>query len=168
MPDDKAPGKKALGDKGRDELPPAGWYEDPEDSVVKRYWDGERWTQRTRRPATPKRRTVTKWCAVGVLALLVVGGFLAVNSPAWTGRTASGELVCDLVQRGAEVDTGAPTGLWLVWLVMVVLVGRIVTYAWEDYWKDSLLRTAAVLGIIAAVFTFPGFLSMSFVASCGL
>ena len=31
-----------------DELPPAGWYDDPENSTQLRYWDGRAWTEHRR------------------------------------------------------------------------------------------------------------------------
>lgn len=34
------------------DLPPAGWYDDPTSPVQERWWDGERWSEQTRRKAT--------------------------------------------------------------------------------------------------------------------
>ena len=34
------------------QLPPAGWYPDPDDAALQRYWDGGQWTG-DRTPATP-------------------------------------------------------------------------------------------------------------------
>jgi hypothetical protein len=40
-----------MGDEER-ELPPAGWYADPEgEAGAMRYWDGTRWTEHRHRPA---------------------------------------------------------------------------------------------------------------------
>ena len=30
--------------EGTANLPPAGWYEDPDDAALQRFWDGSRWT----------------------------------------------------------------------------------------------------------------------------
>ncbi len=34
------------------DLPPPGWYDDPTSPVNERWWDGERWSEQTRRKAT--------------------------------------------------------------------------------------------------------------------
>lgn len=36
------------------DLPPAGWYDDPTSPVQERWWDGEKWTEETRRKAAPE------------------------------------------------------------------------------------------------------------------
>ena len=35
--------------QGAHPVPPPGWYPDPQDAQAQRYWDGSRWTNRTRR-----------------------------------------------------------------------------------------------------------------------
>jgi len=37
--------------EGTAKLPPAGWYEDPDDAALQRFWDGTRWTS-SRMPRT--------------------------------------------------------------------------------------------------------------------
>ena len=32
-------------------LPPAGWYDDPTDAAMQRWWDGDKWTEHRRAPA---------------------------------------------------------------------------------------------------------------------
>jgi hypothetical protein len=32
-------------------LPPAGWYQDPDDSDRRRWWDGQQWTEHRKAPA---------------------------------------------------------------------------------------------------------------------
>lgn len=44
---------------GANLMPPAGWYNDPQDQAQLRYWDGDQWTDQTRRvpgaePAQPE------------------------------------------------------------------------------------------------------------------
>ncbi|NND02679.1 MAG: DUF2510 domain-containing protein, partial [Acidimicrobiia bacterium] len=34
------------------DLPPPGWYDDPTSPANERWWDGERWSEQTRRKAT--------------------------------------------------------------------------------------------------------------------
>jgi hypothetical protein len=41
-----------VGDGTGGDLPPAGWYDDPEQAGQQRFWDGTRWTD-DRRPAGP-------------------------------------------------------------------------------------------------------------------
>jgi len=50
------------------QLPPAGWYPDPDDAALQRYWDGEQWTG-DRTPATPAPAAATgEQAATGDLA----------------------------------------------------------------------------------------------------
>ena len=37
---------------------PPGWYDDPADRSVKRYWDGECWTEHVARPSAPVTATI--------------------------------------------------------------------------------------------------------------
>ncbi len=64
---------------------PEGWYDDPEDSRLQRYWDGGAWTERrTFRPLRtglpdplpPRRPAQTALMVVAIVLCLL--GFLAV------------------------------------------------------------------------------------------
>ncbi|MBL5973928.1 MAG: DUF2510 domain-containing protein [Candidatus Leucobacter sulfamidivorax] len=77
-----------------------GWYPDPYDSQVQRYWDGERWTEHTHplagtaqapepqgqtatqapfpsEPPAPKRSRAWLWWVIGVAGVLLVAAAVA-------------------------------------------------------------------------------------------
>ena len=57
------------------ELPPPGWYRDPDGMAAQRWWDGSRWTMRTSGPMSsnwpawatrsPASLRVDRWLATG-------------------------------------------------------------------------------------------------------
>ncbi|WP_026927264.1 DUF2510 domain-containing protein [Granulicoccus phenolivorans] len=52
-----------------------GWYPDPEQPSRERYWDGTRWSDRFRSPATARRRfPVVPVIVIGVVLVLIVVG----------------------------------------------------------------------------------------------
>lgn len=100
-------------------LPPPGWMPDPSRTDIERYWDGARWTSRTRdrvtkvehssMPATPSRRRARglgRRLRIGGVTLAVVAVFVA--GAGWLGMLPSWVPYADALRApqptGPEVD----------------------------------------------------------------
>ncbi|HEX3707698.1 MAG TPA: DUF2510 domain-containing protein [Mycobacteriales bacterium] len=66
------------------QLPPAGWYPDPQDAQQQRWWDGTTWSGHT----APAAATVT-----APTAAAPAGSALPMGAPAWTMPAGAGEPV---------------------------------------------------------------------------
>ena len=56
-------------------LPAAGWYPDPQDGSLERWWDGQGWTTEVRSPSTRLSSAGPgglRWWLAGVATLVVV------------------------------------------------------------------------------------------------
>ncbi|MEM8708418.1 MAG: DUF2510 domain-containing protein [Actinomycetota bacterium] len=88
------------------ETPQAGWYDDPDDPRLIRYWDGERWTfHRSQRTASATRPEVagtfvsTSWRALRVLAAtwrVLLVGTVAIVMAALVVLASLDELVVEI------------------------------------------------------------------------
>jgi hypothetical protein len=103
-----------------EDLPPAGWFPDPDNPEGERYWDGEEWTNhvRSRRDAkavADARRQEPDWwqrnrrsVAVGAIALLIGGGIGAAASGDESG-TVRAQVKTRTVQGPVRVRTQVQT-----------------------------------------------------------
>lgn len=124
-----AGGVSDLGDEREGPPPKARWYEDPEDYSRARYWDGNQWTNATRR----KDRT----------ALTVAGILFGLSL-----LPVIGQAVSNLQRQGAQVDVASGLiDLMITLFIQLVLWGLIpygITYAItvrtfpRDYVAESL------------------------------
>lgn len=84
--------------------PPAGWYNDPAGSDGKRWWDGERWTDKVdtpvARPAAPTTVRVTKPRRRLRIAVAGAGAVAVVAAGTWALSSAL---------RDAPSEPAAPT-----------------------------------------------------------
>ncbi|MDN4477998.1 DUF2510 domain-containing protein [Demequina sp. SYSU T00039] len=114
-------------------LPPAGWYSDPAQAGMQRYWDGAAWTQhRQSQPAAsasaapPRRR--------GRVVLAVVGGIAAVavvGSLVYSGVTQAIAGVTGSAGDSRALTAAAPaTG------VEVPVMGGRGTITLDPSWED--------------------------------
>jgi hypothetical protein len=85
------------------DLPPAGWYADPEDPSQQRYWDGSAWTEH-RTPAAPQ---TSPWGA----------------EPGWSPYASDQGL--SFPQRGPETSGAAIAALVMGILSIVACFGPI-------------------------------------------
>lgn len=133
---------------------PAGWFPDPDDPTMWRYWDGERWTsQRSPRgqttrptPPPPARAPVAaeptgKWYFVVVLAsaglLAAVPFFHAASRlqkpslmKVGAGYAAAGLLSLLLVGTAPEDAAGSPTGFLSGVGVSIAMFTMITASLW--------------------------------------
>jgi hypothetical protein len=132
-----------MSDQPGAELPPSGWYVDPDgDSEKLRYWDGERWTDR-RADSNSKRyrvgpdpgrfrplETVSRLAVGGLVALIAIEGFSLIDdlnrialdhsflSDGFVGR--------DEVDHADNLDTISGISL----LVGYLLIGPLTFIPW--------------------------------------
>ncbi|WP_062294643.1 DUF2510 domain-containing protein [Demequina phytophila] len=117
------------------ELPPAGWYPDPEQAGQQRYWDGREWgTHRVIDPAVRDQRSSTAprarvgaivgWSIAGAVVLLgLIGGAIAMIVP---------ELADAASEAGGRELTAAPGDGWSTQDVLEGGGTIAVDPAWED------------------------------------
>ncbi|WP_062298987.1 DUF2510 domain-containing protein [Demequina maris] len=96
------------------ELPPAGWYPDPEQVGHKRYWDGREWgTHRAIDPAVQEQQQPRRWqprvgpiiaaSVAGTIVLLgLIGGVIGMATP----------LITEAAKSNARELTATPGDGW--------------------------------------------------------
>jgi hypothetical protein len=111
---------------------PPGWYPDPHQAGIQRYWDGTQWTESRAPGAVPKLPTNGKATAslvlgiLGLVILYVIGPILALVF----GHQAKNEIEAS---NGTQGGGGAATagivmgwigiGLAVLYLVLVLIFG---------------------------------------------
>lgn len=142
--------------------PPAGWYQDPRDGGMLRYWDGARWTEHTSvmpaRPPDPRisvgeEHSIARWArhaVVGYAFLSVIAGALSFRM--MTGfRNVFGELMAN-PQAPPPGGFGDPTfgmspgAFGVLQLVNVVQLALLIVLL---IWIYRAATAAAQLGIPA-------------------
>jgi hypothetical protein len=121
-------------ESGGSELPPPGWYPDPNDPSSRRYWDGSRWTD-NRVPAataahpatvTPARPTNGKAIAALVLGITWICGIGSILALVF-GNQAKNEIDAS---GGLEQGRGMATaGIVLGWVGIGFVLLYLVLYA---------------------------------------
>ncbi len=102
------------------ELPPPGWYLDPEQVQTQRYWDGEAWTDQ-RAPAALATSRSNTVALVGLIAGILgamVGLGPAINYPI---PLALGAVAIVLGIMGRRRPGGRGMGTWAIVLGLVAL-----------------------------------------------
>ena len=135
------------------------------------WWDGERYTAEwdggqvighyghsASQSCEPRRR------ASLFVSITMVGLVLAGCLVLWWGPTRTEERPCEL----SEFTYTTVGGLWLPWLLLVVLV----VFGWEVSQEGApgvrWVKLLAILGIVVAVVTFPGLAFFMGVANCSM
>ena len=122
--------------------PGAGWYADPAGDTGKRWWDGQRWTERVRAPSAGRSGRAARGAAcglwvLGALNLLVVFAMLAIDDATFLEFTPLASAIAVL---------GGPTLLVLgvgVWGgSRAATVGALVLLSALMLWQLSLLIAA--------------------------
>jgi hypothetical protein len=121
QPVDREDDSETAGDEDRDsaaDLPPAGWFPDPDKSSRERFWDGDAWTNRTRvppgdEPADGEGAQANWWdrhrrsVAIGALAFLIGGAVGAAADSSDSGTVTS--VKTKRVQGPTTVNTETQT-----------------------------------------------------------
>lgn len=78
-----------------------GWYPDPRDPGLERYWNGGAWTERTRTPAeaTSRRRG---WIIAGAVAVIALVGYITYAALTGGDSSKSAEAAAPTTQTLAE------------------------------------------------------------------
>lgn len=134
------------------------WW-DGQKFVVRAIWDGSSWRYEPVGEPVPlapprARRMITLLIVVGC-ATLVWGG--------WALSRAD-ERACP----SSNFTYTDVSGLWLPWLVMLVLAGCGVWVRRRLAPDVPKIKRAARLGVIATVLTFPGWVAVMGAANCGM
>jgi glucose uptake protein GlcU len=123
--------------------PAPGWYTDPEQYGMERYWDGTAWTG--------QRRPVQAYAvpAVPVVAPMPVGAV----SPVPTNGLATASLVCGIV---GAVFSLIPWTFWLAWILGILAIvfgaiGRKRADRDPAVGKRSSATAGLILGVVAIV-----------------
>lgn len=128
-------------------MPPAGWYPDPYDPRLQRYWDG-RWTEHVVAPADSSAAVAP---AVDSGVVGPPQGRWGWGDVGWTTLATAalvllptfGLVVWVLVSGATEFDFGSTSGAWLV--VLLQLVMWVGMAGWPMYaarrkgpgWRDA-------------------------------
>lgn len=131
-------------------LPPAGFYPDPSGGPGRRWWDGQRWTDRVeqaytgaavQQPALAEgTRTDTVW--IWILVLLPLVNALALALFDWRGYFQS-SIDSSLSQDpSASLSQFTYPGYALLQLLSFLIYGTTVVLAWLDW------RALKKLGIV--------------------
>ena len=105
--------------------PPPGWYLDPRDGKLNRWWDGTTWTEHAA-PSAPSIAVPTHSAGKSMLAAylfaIFLGGFGAHRF--YLGRPVSAAILLSIaivaVITGAMSDSGTSPLLAVVWIWTVV------------------------------------------------
>lgn len=146
------------------DLPPAGWYDDPTSPVQERWWDGERWTEQTRRKAAPApQRRAGELRPVGeflghafsmirkewdsFLLIAVIGGVVMAVAAALLLRP----IIDALDFSGTEITgfESAQVGSVIVFALVLLVVGLVIATA--HYWIAWRAATDESAGWASAV-----------------
>jgi uncharacterized protein DUF4328/uncharacterized protein DUF2510 len=135
------------------ELPPSGWYVDPDgDSDRLRYWDGERWTDRRTEANSKHHRvsgdpgpfltlsTVSRLAIGGMVALIAIEGFSLIDDLNRIALDQSflndGFVGRDEVEHADNLDTISGISL----LVGYLLIGPLTFIPWFHRAYSNLAR----------------------------
>lgn len=150
----------------------AGWYAEPGDRKLQRYWDGTQWTPSTRL-ATPGPTGGTDSSGVGIVGLLVVLVGLATvvisyTAATWLDFTDVPGARYDMSRLAGDPDVhgfpGAYLG-WLGWLLLVIAGAFAIAGCLPSPYRFTLRVTAGLFGLSAAIMTV--FVSISMASSIG-
>ncbi len=116
-----------------EQLPPAGWYADPEGELGQRYWDGERWTDDRRIEQAQPLDSLARWTVWSLLlAAVVSAASLALDLPhlirvedALDGQLTSAEL--------AESRNRTDAGLLVAGLALLPAVFTFLLWYYRAY-----------------------------------
>ncbi|WP_104129620.1 NINE protein [Cryobacterium sp. N21] len=104
--------------------PPPGWYLDPRDGRLNRWWDGNTWTEHSA-PSSPSIAVQTsagKSMLTAYLLAILLGGFGAHRF--YLGRPVSASILLCValvaVITGAMSDSGTSPLLVVVWIWTIV------------------------------------------------
>ena len=136
-----------------------------------RWWDGEQYTgewdgsqvigrygQSASRSRKPRPRASLS------VSIIMVGLVLAAGLVMWWGTTRTEERPCE----ASAFTYTTVGGLWLPWLVLVVLVAFGSAISQEAAPGVRWVKVLAILGIVTAVVTFPGVAFFMGAANCSL
>ncbi|MCP3975051.1 MAG: DUF2510 domain-containing protein [bacterium] len=158
------------------ELPPPGWYDDPTSPVFERWWDGQQWSEQTRRKmAEPPRTQPGQLSKIGdllsdtfnligsrwedLLMVAVVAGFLqALAAVLLMSPVAAAIEVGDLgdrldIEGWGAVQTTQVVGFFFI-MITITLVATLAHYriCWkaaneeESSWSAAFAFGSANLG----------------------
>ncbi|TFD20055.1 NINE protein [Cryobacterium sp. TMT2-23] len=105
--------------------PPPGWYLDPRDGRLNRWWDGNTWTEHSA-PSSPsiavQTQSAGKSIPIAYLFAILLGGFGAHRF--YLGRPVSASILLSIavvaVVTGAMSDSGTSPLLAVVWIWTIV------------------------------------------------
>lgn len=125
--------------------PAPGWYTDPEQYGMERYWDGAAWSDQ-RRPASAIQPVQTV-----PVAVIAPGPVMAQSGP--TNGLAVASLVCGIV---GAVFALIPWTFWLAWILGILAIvfgaiGRKKADREPGAGKRSSANAGLILGVVAIV-----------------
>lgn len=109
-----------------DQKPPAGWYADPENSALRRWWDGDQWTTDTRAVEVASAPTQSE---------AEVSSVHRDDAPVRESAEAPTATQTTATASGSASNEGGGSGaliLAVIWLVAAVIIGGITIAGVEE------------------------------------
>ena len=167
MPDDSE-----LPDAGV-QLPPPGWYPDPEVVGQMRYWDGGDWEPSLPPLARWVKRTFAALSIAGVIAVTVEYALFNFGNsvPSWTSCNGDPNCRASVCHQLNELAGAAMGWAFIPWLLLVVMAiyGTWLTFSTMRR-RSGGIRRSMIVGLVGAwlavMVMFPPFMALASVNSC--
>lgn len=120
-----------------EQLPPAGWYADPDDATQQRYWDGSAWTEHVAPAAAQAADStafsggsgeVSTWTWQSIVATILCCNIIGVVGVLNAGRAEQALRSGDTASANRYASSARTWTLWAAGIYLVLAVLFVVLF----------------------------------------